>query len=223
MPRTARVFQRSVCYHVMNRGVNRQDIFFDDTDHQRFVELAAEYKARFGVKVYHWVLMSNHYHLLIEAAYSNLRPFVGGLQQVYAQYHHARHQSSGVFWQGRFKSKPVEIGDYLVKGGRYIERNPVRAGMAGAAWDYRWSSARFYVQGEPDGLTDFNSHLGEMTDRDRRSYGEILISGAEDNWVLNCQKHRVIGSNEFASRFRIEQGRSRLKRGRPACNSSEIV
>lgn len=223
MPRTARIFQQAVCYHVMNRGVNRQDIFLDDADRQRFVDLVAEYKAGLGVKVYHWVLMGNHYHLLIETAYSNLRPFVGGLQQVYAHYHHARHQSSGVFWQGRFKSKPVEIGEYLVKGGRYIERNPVRAGMADAAWNYRWSSARFYVQGGPDGLTDFNSYLGEMTDQDRRLYGNILMSGGEDAWVKSHQKHRVFGGNGFASHFRTDHGRYRLKRGRPPLNRVSVL
>jgi len=73
----------------------------------------------------------------VEGVYENLRGFVGGVQQSYAQYYHARHGTSGVFWHGRFKSKPFEIGLYLGSCGRYIERNPVRAGMAAMAWEYR--------------------------------------------------------------------------------------
>lgn len=67
--------------------------------------------------------------MLAEVVFENLRPFVGGIQQSYVQYHHKRHKSSGVFWQGRFKSKLVEIGEYLIRCGRYIKCNPVRAGI----------------------------------------------------------------------------------------------
>jgi len=115
----------------MNRGVNCGPLFSDDVDREYMNGLVVEYKEICGAKVYHWVWMGNHYHMLVEVVYENLRGFVGGIQQAYAQYHHARHNGSGVFWQGRFKSKPVEIGPYLVSCGRYIERNPVRVGLAG--------------------------------------------------------------------------------------------
>lgn len=223
MPRIAREYQKSICYHVMNRGVNRLNIFEDDTDRWFFLKKAAEFKSRFKVKIYHWALMTNHYHMLIEVAYANLRPFTGGLQQAYAQYHHLRHQSSGVFWQGRFKSKPVEIGDYLVKCGRYIERNPTRAGIEEVPWNYPWSSARFYVERTSDGLTDENHYLGVMTQQDRQAYGEILMSGTEDDWVQSRQSGRVFGSEDFASRIRNERGRPRLKRGRPSSRQRHIA
>lgn len=215
MPRTARSVQKAVCYHVMNRGVNRLNIFEDDADRHYFIKRAARFKEHLGVKIYHWVLMSNHYHMVIEVDYANLRPFAGGLQQAYAQYHHLRHHSSGVFWQGRFKSKPVEIGDYLVKCGRYIERNPARAGIEPVPWEYSWSSAGFYVQENPDGLTDYNLYLGSITKQDRQAYGDILLSGVEDEWVQKQQHRRVFGSDEFSSRIQTDRGRSRRKRGRP--------
>ena len=151
MPRVARIYQRALCYHVMNRGVNRQRIFSDDEDRVYFTRTVSEYKEICGARIYHWCWMGNHYHILVEVVHENLRGFAGGLQQAYAQYHHARHHGSGVFWQGRFKSRPVEVGSYLASCGRYIERNPVRAGLTGTAWDYRWSSAGRYVNSLENG------------------------------------------------------------------------
>ena len=201
MPRSARLFQRALCYHVMNRGVNRQSIFLDDENRRFFTQTVAEYKALCGARIYHWCWMDNHYHLLLEVVHENLRGFAGGLQQAYAQYHHARHHGSGVFWQGRFKSRPVEVGGYLASCGRYIERNPVRAGLTGNAWDYRWSSAACYVNGgiDGDGLTDENPYLGAFEEADRRAYAQALMSGVGDETVIrHVEGERVIGSRAFA-------------------------
>ena len=107
--------------------------------------------------------------------FDNLRPFVGGIQQTYAQHYYFRHGGGGLFWQGRFKSKPVEIGGYLVSCGRYIERNPVRAGIVEEPWSYKWTSATHYVKGDADSITDTNAYLGEMEEHDRKTYGEILM------------------------------------------------
>ena len=105
MPRTARIFQRALCYHLINRGVNRGRICHDDEDRAQFCELAAEYRDLCGARVYHWCLMDNHYHLLVEIVFDNLRAFVGGLQMTYAKYHHKRHGSSGVFWGQRLSNQ----------------------------------------------------------------------------------------------------------------------
>ncbi len=216
MPRVARIYQRALCYHVINRGVNRQAIFQDAYDYEYFGQVMLKYKERYGVKVYHWAWMGNHYHLLAEVAHTCLRTFVGGLQQAYAQYHHARHGSSGVFWQGRYMSKPVELGEYLVSCGRYIERNPVRSGMVALAWDYRWSSAAHYVKGLEDGMTDRNPYLGVFSEQDRQRYGEELRAGTEEVLVKSSEGSQVIGSARYAASLTKSMGRHRLKRGRPA-------
>jgi len=135
--------------------------------------------------------------------------------QAYAQYHHARHNGSGVFWQGRFKSKPVEIGSYLVSCGRYIERNPVRAGLAGVAWEYKWSSAAAYVKQVADGVTEQNPYLGPLTEADRQAYGEVLMSGSDEPVIKSVEGDRTIGSVAFATTLKRERGRYRVKRGRP--------
>ena len=203
----------------MNRGVNRQRIFSDDEDRVYFTRTVSEYKERCGAQIYHWCWMGNHYHILVEVVHENLRGFAGGLQQAYAQYHHARHHGSGVFWQGRFKSRPVEVGSYLASCGRYIERNPVRAGLTGTAWDYRWSSAGRYVNSMEDGLTDENPYLGAFEEADRRAYARSLMSGREDEAVISrVDGERVIGSKAFADTLKMERGRHRVKRGRPYGN-----
>lgn len=218
MPRQARIFQRSICYHVFNRGVNRSRIFFDDEDCQHFTRLVREYKQGCGARIYHWAWMLNHYHMVIEVVFDNLRPFVAGIEQAYAQYHHARHRSVGVFWQGRFKSPPVEVGEYLARCGWYVERNAVRAGLAESAWSYRWSSAAAYVLSRDDGLTDANPYMALATLRpaERQQYAEALQCARLDESTRDLMRARVIGSTEFAARLVISQGRHRRRRGRPA-------
>ncbi|HMO52407.1 MAG TPA: transposase [Kiritimatiellia bacterium] len=216
MPRNARIFQKSICYHLLNRGVNRMDIFTNDLDRQYFLQLISDYKKACDARIYHWVLMGNHYHIIVELAFENLRAFAGGIQQSYAQYHHKRHRTSGVFWQGRFKSKPVEIGSYLVACGRYIERNPVRVGWSELAWNYPWSSAAHYVLNVKDGVTDLNPYLGAFTAQDRVRYGEVLLSGSDEAIIRETVSSRVIGSSRYARTLKTERGRQRLKRGRKA-------
>jgi len=201
----------------MNRGLNRQDIFVDDEDRKRFAERVVEYAEAADAKVYHWVWMSNHYHALVQVAYANLRMFAGRLQQSYAQDYHSRHGTSGVFWQGRFKSKPVEVGEYLVRCGRYIERNPVRAGIVGAAEDYAWSSAGLYVTGKADGVTMPNPYMGaDKPGFNRSEYRDILAAGTDDEWMSQRHSARVLGSMEFAGTLKREDGRYRRKKGRRA-------
>ena len=183
MPRAGRIYQQALCYHVMNRGLNRQTVFVGEADCEEFRRLVKEYKEKSQAKVYHWVLMGNHFHMVVEIAHDRLRQFIGGIQQKYAWLHHRMHGSCGGFWQDRFKSKPVEIGGYLARVGRYVERNPVRAGLVEEAWMYAWSSARHYVNGIDDGLTDQNEYLGPMGERERLIYMETLSSAADDKMM----------------------------------------
>jgi putative transposase len=199
----------------MNRGVNKQQIFTDDRDRFYFMKRIAEYKEDCDAKVYHWALMENHYHMLIEITFDELRPFMSRIQQRYAQYHHSRHGTSGTFWQGRFRSKPVALGPYLVSCGRYIERNPVRACIVDDAAAYQWSSARCYVSGAGDRITDANPYLGEMTATDRQMYAEALASGIDDEIIAKTRAHRGIGDEAFSRSLKIEKGRCRRKQGRP--------
>jgi putative transposase len=199
----------------MNRRLNGESAFADEADYAHFSQLVRDYKELCGAKVYHWTWMGTHYHMLIEVVFANLRPFVGGIQQTYAQYYRSRHGGAGIFWQGRFKSKPVEVGGYLVSCGRYIERNPVRAGMVMEPWDYTWTSAAHYVKGVSDGITDSDVCLGQMEEPDRKAYGAMLLSGVDDTLMQKHRKTATVGAEGFAGRFKVERGRHRLRRGRP--------
>ncbi len=201
----------------MNRGINRQNIFRDDRDRSKFSELVKEYKEECGASVYHWSWMSNHYHMLIEVVFDNLRPFVSGVQQTYAQYYHDRHGSCGVFWQGRYKSKPVEVGEYLARCGKYIERNPVRAGVVDVAEEYQWSSAQHYVTGLNSIITDHNPYCGGDREdvRFREWYQKSLAAGLDDEWMKKRKKKRCLGSDAYCLSLKTSNGRHRRKRGSP--------
>ena len=109
---------------------------------------------------------------------------------------------------------------YLVSCGRYIERNPVRAGLTVTAWEYRWSSAAAYTRKATDGVTDCNPYLGAFEEADRKVYAEALMSGIDDAIVRRVEGQRVIGTREFAATLKMVRGRYRVKRGRPTKSAS---
>ncbi|MDP1854153.1 MAG: transposase [Candidatus Omnitrophota bacterium] len=150
MPYTARSHQlkQSLIYHIFNRGINREKIFLDEEDYSYFIKLLREYSQRASLSIYHWVLMPNHYHIVtaIEEP-EKISSVMAGLGRSYACYHHRKHKTAGYLWQGRFKSQPIQKELYLMACGRYVERNPVKAGIIEAAWEYPYSSARFYASG----------------------------------------------------------------------------
>jgi len=156
MARTPRHHQieKSVIFHVVNRGILKQTIFHDHGDLSTFVACVSRYVARAGACVYHWCLIPNHYHMVIELPWpAGLSRMVGGWQHVYAVRYHRKYQTAGRLFQGRFKSQAIEKERYLLACGRYVEQNPVRAGLCAHAWHWPWSSAGFYAEGKRDALT----------------------------------------------------------------------
>lgn len=132
----------------MNRGYNREVVFAGDEDHRYFLELLDRYRQRFAVKLHHYCLMSNHFHLLVQCAEPReLSAWMAGLLRAYVYYSHRRTGFVVYLWQGRFKSPAVAIEEYFLSCARYIERNPVAAGIAAEPWSYPWSSAAAYAVG----------------------------------------------------------------------------
>lgn len=156
MPTYARKHQlsNSLIYHIYNRSNARVSIFNHKEDFCCFMDLLRSYSQRFSLKLYHWVIMSNHYHLLLELEEpERISNIMSGLAKAYSCYHHKAYSASGFLWQGRFKSKPVQKEKYLIACGRYIERNPVKAGMVNQAYEYPYSSAIVYCLGKSDRIT----------------------------------------------------------------------
>jgi len=216
-PACPRIQQQAICYHLYNRSINRYRLFEDERDFAGFRQIIGRYKHRCACLVYHWALMPNHYHLLIRLTFPMLRRFAAGIQQSYAQYHHRCHGTCGVLWQGRYQTRAVEEDLCLTRWGRYIERNPVRAGLAEFAWDWRHSSAGFYVLGRADALTDLDVQFapGDLDAARRAEYSAMLQDNDEQRWVKE-QSGLAIGSTRFFGSLEAEAGHRRRRRGRPA-------
>jgi len=212
MPYIARTHQlkQSLLYHIYNRGLNREKIFNQPQDFSYFINLLVEYAKRYNFKIYHWVIMSNHYHILTELERPEIMSSVmSGIARAYSCYHHREHKTAGYLWQGRFKSQPIEKESYLLACGRYIERNPVKASLVMHAWEYEYSSARFYVSGYSDGLTThspFFETFSNTPEGRQQAYKEYLqaYDKEEDSYFENLEFPR--GSAEFLKRLYKEKG-----------------
>jgi REP element-mobilizing transposase RayT len=194
----------------------RQVLFHDDADADYFIEILKRYKQKLNFLVYHWCLMPNHYHLLIEISQPPLiSKIVGACQQIYVSYYHRKYNTAGKLFQNRFKSQAIEGERYLIACGRYIELNPVRAKLVKSAWDWKWSSARFYVKGEADSLTSVDP---EWKDSSPESYKKWISDSmaAEAEGEIFSSSQSIIGDKDFKNGLIIEDGRPRPKPfGRP--------
>lgn len=149
MARTSRRASQSDIYHVIIRGVGKQLIFEDDTDHLRFLDMLdhALKAGGEGMALYAWVLMDNHVHMLLRSPLEQLSSMMRRLGCSYALYFNRRHNRCGHLFQDRFWSEPVETEAYFLTVLRYIHMNPVRGGLSTSP-DYRWSSFEEYL-GDP--------------------------------------------------------------------------
>ena len=129
-------------WHIISRGVERRDICLDDRDRRRFVNLLATVVAERRWVLHSWVLMSNHYHLLLETPERGLSRGLKWLNQTYAEVFNKRYDRVGHLFQGRFKSIAIERESHLLELTRYIVLNPVRCEAVAFAGDYEWSNYR---------------------------------------------------------------------------------
>jgi putative transposase len=144
MPRRARVKSRSGIYHIMIRGANRQEIFHDDEDCSKFLDLLHIYKLKTEVEIYSWCLMSNHVHLLLKEGNEDVSATMKRIGVSYVSYYNWKYRTTGHLFQDRFKSENVESVRYLLTVVRYIHQNPLKAGMVKRVDEWRWSSCRLY-------------------------------------------------------------------------------
>lgn len=153
MARRPRQISASGVYHFINRGINKKHLFHHANDYIFWLKLVEEYKERFQIKIYHYCLMTNHTHFLVHSNESqSLSKFAYFIQRRYAYYYCKTYHWAGQVFQNRFKSIAVEDDAYLLECGRYIERNPLGAGLAVDPKDYLHSSYNFYANARPDSL-----------------------------------------------------------------------
>jgi putative transposase len=154
MPRPLRPIDEGLIYHVINRGNNRQAVFHDDADFAAFLKAVADLKQRKPFELYGYCLLNNHFHLLVRPRGDSISRIMQSLLVSHTQRYHKHHRSGGHVWQGRFKSPVVQSDEHLLAVLRYIEANPLRAGLVKRAEQYLWSSYAAHGAGRTDPLLD---------------------------------------------------------------------
>jgi putative transposase len=235
MARPLRIELADGYYHVMNRGNNRQDIFLSDKDRRSLVEALAESCDIYDVQLLAYVLMTNHFHLLVHTAQANLSEFMRHLQVSYTVRFNRRNRRSGHVFQGRFKSLLVEADEYLVPLSRYIHLNPVRIRRFKNAEvrtqalhlkKYPWSSftGYFYLRKR---IPDFDysrlleSYFGGDDSRGRRQYRQYVLNalGAEiENPFEDVMHQAILGTQAFVLQIKSKLS-SKESREVPASRS----
>ena len=216
MARIARVVAEHYPHHITQRGNRRQDTFFCDDDYRYYIQLMAEWCGKCGVEIWAYCLMPNHVHLVaVPESEDGLRRAIGEAHRRYTRHINFREQWRGHLWQGRFASFLMDE-QYLLTATRYIELNPVRAGLVSIPEEYPWSSATAHIKGKNDDLVKVKPLLRMVDDWQQFLSGDV---SAEEYELL--QRHertgRPLGSKSFIER--LEDKLSRIltpqKGGRP--------
>ena len=201
MARPLRIEYEGAHYHVTSRGNERKAIFRGDVDREKFIELIRRAVEQFDLRLHAYVLMDNHYHLLIETRRAGLNRALRYLNGVYTQTFNRRHNRVGHLFQGRYKAILVEKESYLLELSRYIHLNPWRVKGSIDPIRYPWSSLGSYVGARtvPSWLTvkDVLSPFGSKGKRGYRGFvTEGIKGGMRTPWV-DVRGQAVIGSEEF--------------------------
>ncbi|HSO08829.1 MAG TPA: transposase [Desulfoprunum sp.] len=148
MSRISRIIAPGLPHHIAQRGNNRAPVFFADDDRETYLDMLTFYATRHSMQIWAYCLMENHLHILaVPERADSLARGIGITNQVYTQYINRRMHHSGHLWQNRFFSCIVGGRQHLWQTARYIERNPIRIGLAAKAEEYPWSSARAHTTG----------------------------------------------------------------------------
>jgi putative transposase len=194
MARGARLVPENGYLHVMCRGNNRRNVFIKPKDYQFYLWLAGKYKREAAIKIVHYCIMPNHVHFLLEVApESNLASFMKRLNLVYFFHFRKKREYVGHLWQGRFKSKIIGKDNYFIQCGKYIELNPVRAGLCQAPEEYAFSSYMYYAYGKENELLDedpFYADFGRTPHERRVSYREMMTNEIVAGKMTFCNSMR---------------------------------
>lgn len=214
MARPLRIDYSHAFYHVTCRGNERRDIFRDDHDRRVFVEKLQASLAIYQVLLHAYVLMPNHFHLIVETPRANLSDFMRHFNVSYTVYFNRRHRRVGHLYQGRFKAIVVEADSYLLELSRYVHLNPVRLkGFKGQSYrerlkylgGYRWSSLEGYLHGlKKKHWVVYDTVLGYVGGS-RRRYGRFVTEGLQRGYTTpweDLQGQVVLGEESFWERLR---------------------
>ena len=220
MARLARIVIPGLPHHVTQRGNRREAIFFQDGDHEVYLDLLAEQTLKAGVAVWAYCLMPNHVHLILKPAHrGDLGQAVGEAHRRYTNFINARGRRTGHLFQSRFAS--VVLADlHLIRAVRYVSLNPVRAKLVARPQDWKWSSVRAHVSGVDDALVSVRPVLDRIP-----HLKDLLQAGLEDDYGELRRAEaagRPLGTPEFVNGLETVLGRKIARRApgrKPATES----
>jgi putative transposase len=188
----------------MNRGIARQATFLTDHDYQIFLHILAEAHRLWGVEVFAYCLMPNHYHVCRRTPAGNLSRVMRHIDGLYTQRFNRRHHRDGCLFRGRYKAIVVDAEEYLCAVLRYIHLNPIAAAIVQMPEEYRWSNHKYYLQtkGLPNWLNtrEVAEQLGG-----RRAFHEYVLSGNEEaltRFYQSPHQSPVMGGEQFVEQIR---------------------
>ncbi|HEU0186325.1 MAG TPA: transposase [Gallionellaceae bacterium] len=207
MARPIRLEYAGAIYHVTSRGEGGADVFRDDADRERFLDVLAEVVARFGWICHAYCLMNNHYHVLIETPEANLARGMRQLNGVYTQRFNHVHDSGGNLFQGRYKAILVERQNYLLELARHVVLNPLRLKVVRNLARYPWSSypATAGEKQSPPWLHTqwILEQFGRTSKVAQRRYAEFVAAGAElPSPLRNVKAQILLGSTAFCRKMK---------------------
>ena len=225
MARKPRFNLPGVPQHVIQRGNNREPCFFDAEDYRCYLDALEHASKQCGCAVHAYILITNHVHLLVtQERRDGVSAMMQSLGRRYVRYINDRYQRTGTLWEGRYKAALVDSERYLLACYRYIELNPVRAGMVKSPGRYPWSSYRYNALGMPDSLViehgnyqALGSSRTERCDAYRKLFRDLVDNEMIDAIRRSINEELVLGSDNFKDRIEtMSQRRTRLgKAGRP--------
>ncbi len=225
MPRRARLVVPGIPWHIIQRGNNRTACFYDTLDYQYYLNTLTEKADEFDCSLHAWCLMTNHVHLLLTpAAHDSAASLMKHLGQRYVQYINRTYRRSGTLWEGRFRSCLVQESKYVLACYRYIEMNPVRAGMVPHPAQYRWTSYRANGQGtQLASLTPHPEYLALGSNKESRlaSYRHLFSTDIDPALLSEIRTatngNYALGSDRFKTEIEhmLQRRATPGKPGRP--------
>lgn len=215
MSRPLRIEFEGAFYHVLSRGQRSENIFYSDKDRKKFLEKLEECVEKFKITIHAYVLMDNHYHLLIETPFANLSKAMHYINASYSNWFKTKHQLVGSIFQGRFKSILVQKDSYLKILSAYIHLNPVRAGIANRPGGYTWSSHRYYMQKNKKPQWLYVDDIMSEFSYNPEHYQSFIMMWYESNKEIKREsvygKNSFLGSEKYYKKV-INNVRSRLEK-----------
>ena len=235
MARPLRIQYRDAYYHVTCRGNDRRSIYRDDSDRELFLEKLKTSLEIYGVALHAYVLMGNHFHLLVQTPKANLSEFMRHFNIAYTGAYNRRHKRVGHLYQGRYKAILVEGDIYLLELSRYLHLNPIRIkphkgkGYA-EQWrvleKYRWNSLRGYLRATArESWVNYDEVLGQVGGS-RSRYRHFIEEGIEGGYDTPWEKLKgqvVLGREEFVRKLKGKTGGKASSREQPSMKVLEAV